>query len=141
MTYLDLPASHKKRVVHISNEACNVSLMFFNHNLAKDITKTVSRVHATTTGHVQSTTQYKIKLRLKNERALAASLEHEEVLSHRLPDFFSTAMLAQKIATKGTNSVYPSHMKKTTSVPMYSESKIVTVLSYFTFVYSMNCAY
>jgi hypothetical protein len=80
-------------------------------------------------------------LRLKNERALTASLEHEEVLSHSLLDFFSTAMLVQKVATKGANSVYPSHTKETPSVLMYSELKIVTVLSYFIFVYSMNCAY
>jgi hypothetical protein len=55
---------------------------------------------------------------------LAASLEHEEVLSHSLLYFFSTAMLVQKIATKGANSVYPSHMK-TLSVLMYTELKIV----------------
>jgi hypothetical protein len=47
----------------------------------------------------------------------------------------------QKIATKGINSIYPSHMKKTPSVLMYIKLKIVTVLSYFIFVYSMNCAY
>jgi hypothetical protein len=47
-------------------------------------------------------------------------------------------MLAQKIATKGANSVYPSHMKKTPSVLMYTELKIVTVTSYFIFVYIMN---
>jgi hypothetical protein len=62
-------------------------------------------------------------------------------MSHSLLDFFSTAMLVQKIVTKGTNSIYPSHMKKTPSVPMYIELKIVTVLSYFIFVYSINCAY
>jgi hypothetical protein len=128
-------------VVHFSNEARNVSLMIFNHKLVTDITKTVWRVHTTTTWHVQSTTQYKIKLRLENERALTASLEHEEVLSHSLLDFFSTVMLVQKIATKGANFVYPSHMKKTPSVLMCIELKIVTVLSYFIFVYSMNCAY
>jgi hypothetical protein len=87
-------------------------LMFFNHKLTTDITKTVWRVHITTTWHVQSTTQYKIKLWLNNERASTASLEHEEVLSHSLLDFFSTAMLVKKIATKGANSVYPSHMRK-----------------------------
>jgi hypothetical protein len=114
--------------------------MFFNHKLATDITKTVWRVQTTTTLHVQSTTQYKIKLRLKNEGGLTASLEHEEVFSHSLLDFFSTAMLVQKIATKGANSVYPSHMKKTPSVLMYIELTVVTVLSYFIFVYSMNCA-
>jgi hypothetical protein len=32
-------------------------------------------------------------------------------------------------------------MKKTPSVLMYIELKIVTLLSYFIFVYSMNCAY
>jgi hypothetical protein len=85
--------------------------------------------------------QHKIKLRLKNERALTASPEREEVLSHSLLDFSSTAMLVQKIATKSANSVYPSHMKKTPFVLMYTELKIVTVLSYFIFVYSMNCAY
>jgi hypothetical protein len=50
-------------------------------------------------------------------------------------------MLVQKIATKGANSVYPSHMKKTPSVLMYIELKIVTVLSYVMLVYSMSCAY
>jgi hypothetical protein len=75
---------------------------------------------------------------LKNERALTASLEHEEVLSHSLLDFFSSAMLVQKIATKGTNSVHPSHMKQTPCVLMYIELKIVTVLSFFISVYSMN---
>jgi hypothetical protein len=50
-------------------------------------------------------------------------------------------MLVEKIATKGANSVYPSHLKKTHSVLMYIESKTVTVLSYFIFVYSMNLAY
>jgi hypothetical protein len=50
---------------------------------------------------------------LKNERALIASLEHEEGLSHSLLDFFSAAMLVQKIATKGANSIYTSHLKKT----------------------------
>jgi hypothetical protein len=78
---------------------------------------------------------------LKNERSLTAVLEHEEVLSHSLLDFFSTAILVQKIATKGANSIYPSHMKKTPSVLMYIELKIVTVLSYFIFIYSMDCAY
>jgi hypothetical protein len=78
---------------------------------------------------------------LKNERALTASLGHEEVLSHSLLDFFSTAMLLQKIANKGANSVSPSRMKNTTSVLMYIEFKIVTVLSYFVYVYSMNFAY
>jgi hypothetical protein len=81
--------------------------MFFNHKLGTDVTKTVLRVHPAMTWHVQSTTQYTIKLRLKNERALTASLEHEEVLSHSLLDFFSTAMFVQKFATKGANSVYP----------------------------------
>jgi hypothetical protein len=80
-------------------------MMFFNHKLATDIAKRVWRVHTTTTWHVQSTTQYKIKLSLKNETALAGSLEHEEVLSRSLLYFFSTAMLVQKIATKGANSV------------------------------------
>jgi hypothetical protein len=65
----------------------------------------------------QSTTQYKIKLRIKNERALTASLEHEEVLGHSLLDFFSTAMMVQKIATKGAKFVYPSYVKETPSVP------------------------
>jgi hypothetical protein len=92
--------------------------MFFNHKLTKDITKTVWTVHTTTTWHVQSTTQYKIKLRFKNKRALTAGLEHEEVLSHSLLDLFSTVMLVQKIATKGANSIYPSHIKKTPSVLM-----------------------
>jgi hypothetical protein len=50
-------------------------------------------------------------------------------------------MLVQKIATKGANSIYPSHMKETPSVLLYVELKIVTVLSYFIFVYSMNYAY
>jgi hypothetical protein len=68
-----------------------------------------------------------IKLRLENERAVTASLELEEVLSHSLPDFFSTAMLVQTIATKGANSVYPSHMKETLSVLMHIELKIATV--------------
>jgi hypothetical protein len=86
------------------------------------------------------TTKYEIKFRSKNERALAAGLEHE-VLSHRILGFLSTAILVQKIATKGANSVYLSHMKKTPSVLTYIESKIVRVLSYFIFVYSMNCAY
>jgi hypothetical protein len=49
-------------------------------------------------------------------------------------------MLVQKIATKGANSLYPSHMKKTLSVLIYIELKIVTALSCFIFVYSMNCA-
>jgi hypothetical protein len=109
--------------MHFSNEARNVSLMFFNHKLAIDITKTVWRVHATTTWHINSTTQHKIKLKLNNEGALTASHEHEEVLSHSLLDFFSTVMLVQKIATKGANSVYPSHMKKTPSVLMYTVLK------------------
>jgi hypothetical protein len=72
---------------------------------------------------------------------MTASLEHEEVLSHSLLDLLYTAMLVQKIDTKGTNSVYPSHMKKTPSILMYTELKIVTVLSYFIFVYRMNSAY
>jgi hypothetical protein len=76
--------------------------------------------------HVQSTTQYKIKLRLKNEAALTASLEHEEVLSRSLLDFFFTAMLVKKCATKGANPIYPSHMKKTPSVLMYIELKLVS---------------
>jgi hypothetical protein len=117
-------------IVHFSNEARNVSLMFFNHKFTTDITKTVWRVHTTTTWHVRSTTQCKIKLRLKNERALTANLEHEEVLSHSLLDFFSNAMLVQQIATKGANSIYSSHMKKTPSVRMYTELKIVGVLRY-----------
>jgi hypothetical protein len=70
--------------VHFCNKARNVSLMFFNNKLATDITKTAWRVHTTTTWQVQSTTQCKIKLRLKNERALTVSLEHEDVLTHRL---------------------------------------------------------
>jgi hypothetical protein len=45
------------------------------------------------TWYFKSTTQYTIKLRLKNETALTASLEHEEVLSHILLDLFSTVML------------------------------------------------
>jgi hypothetical protein len=72
---------------------------------------------------------------------LTANLEHEEVLSHSLLDFFSTVMLVQTITTNDAKSVYPSHMKITPSVLMYIELKIVTVLSYFIFVYSMNCAY
>jgi hypothetical protein len=72
---------------------------------------------------------------------LTASLEHEEVLSRSLVDLFSTAMLVRKIATNGANSLYPSHIKKTTSVMMYIELKIVIVLSYFIFVYGMNCGY
>jgi hypothetical protein len=76
-----------------------------------------------------------------NEWALTASLEHEEVLSHGLQDFFSTSMLVQNTATKGANSVYTSHMKKTPSVLMHTELKIVTILSYFIIAYSMNCAY
>jgi hypothetical protein len=40
-------------------------------------------------------------------------------------------MLEQKITTKGANFVYPLHMKKTPSVLMYIELKIVRVLSYF----------
>jgi hypothetical protein len=67
--------------------------MFLNHKLVTDITKIVWRVHTTTTGHVESTTRYKIRLRLKNETALTASLEDEEVLSHSLLHFFSAAML------------------------------------------------
>jgi hypothetical protein len=54
-----------------------------------------------------------------NERALTVSLEHEEVLSHSLLDFFSTAMLMQKIATKGANSVYPSHEESTFCTDVY----------------------
>jgi hypothetical protein len=80
-------------VVHFSNEVRNVSLIFFNHKLATDITKTVWTVHTTTTGHVQSTTQYKIKLKLNNQTALTASLEHEGVLSFSLLDLFPTVML------------------------------------------------
>jgi hypothetical protein len=76
--------------------------------------------------HVQSITQYKIKLRLKNETSLTASLEHEEVLIHSLLDFIFIAMLVQKFATKGANPIYPSHMKKTPSVLMYIELKIVS---------------
>jgi hypothetical protein len=83
----------------------------------------------------------KNKLMLKNERTLTPSLEHEEVLPHSLLDFFSTAMFVQKIATKGANSVYNSHMKVTPSVLMYIEINVVRVLSYFIFVYSMDCAY
>jgi hypothetical protein len=52
---------------------------------------------------------------------LTESLERGEVFSHSLLDFYSTAMLVQKIATKGANSIYPSHMKKTASVLMYIE--------------------
>jgi hypothetical protein len=78
---------------------------------------------------------------LKNERTWSAILEHEEVLSHSLLDFFSTAMLVQKIATKVADSVYPSNVKKTPSVLIYTELKILTVLSYVISVYSMNCAY
>jgi hypothetical protein len=85
--------------------------MFLNHKITTDMTETVWRVHTTMTWHVQSSTQYKLKVRLKNERALTASLEHEEVLSHSLLDSFSAAMLVQKIATKGADSIYPSHMK------------------------------
>jgi hypothetical protein len=58
-----------------------------------------------------------------------------------LLDLFSTAMLVQKIITKGANSVHPSHAKKTPSVLMYIELKIVIVVRYFIFGYSMNCAY
>jgi hypothetical protein len=96
-------------------------MVFFNYKykLATGIKKTVWRVHATTTGHVQSTTKYKIKLRLMNERALTASFEHEEVMSHSLLDSLSTAMLVKKFAAKGANSVYRSHMNKTPSVLMY----------------------
>jgi hypothetical protein len=90
--HLDLQLHTKNGVVHFSNKARNVSLMFFKHKLATDITKTVWRVHTTTTWRVQSTTQYKIKFGLKNERALTASLEHEEIWSYSLLDFFSTAM-------------------------------------------------
>jgi presenilin-like A22 family membrane protease len=50
-------------------------------------------------------------------------------------------MLVQTIATKYANSVYTSHMKKTPFVLMYVELTIVTVLSYFIFVYSIKCAY
>jgi hypothetical protein len=74
---------HKKLcTLHFLNEARNVSLMVFNHELATNMTKPVWRVHTTMTWHVQRTTQYKIKFRLKNERALTASLEHDVVLSH-----------------------------------------------------------
>jgi hypothetical protein len=128
-------------VVHFSNEARNISLMFFNHKIVTDITKTFWRVHTTTTWHVQSTSQYKIKLKLRNETALTASLEHEEVLNHRLLNFFYIAKLVQKISTKSANSLYPSYMKKTPSVVMYIVLKIVTLLSYFIFVYGMNCAW
>jgi hypothetical protein len=55
------------------------------------------RVHTTSTSLIQSKPQYKIKLRLKNETALTAGLEHEEVLGHSLLDFFSTAMLVKKL--------------------------------------------
>jgi hypothetical protein len=82
-----------------------------------------------------------MKLRLENETTLTASLEHEVVLSHCLLGFFSTAMLVQKFATKGVNPIYPSHIKKTPSVLMYIELKIVTVMRYFIFVYSTNCTY
>jgi hypothetical protein len=88
--------------------------MIFKHKFATDITSTVWGIHTTTTWLVQSKIQYEIKLRFKIEGALTASLEHEEVLSHSLLDLFSTAMLVQTIATKGANSVYPSHMKKKT---------------------------
>jgi hypothetical protein len=128
-------------ILHFFNKVRNVSLMVFNHEIATIMTKPVWRVHTTMTWHVQSTTKYKIKFRLKNERALTASLDHEEVLSHSLLDFFSTAMIVQKIATNGANSVYPSDMKKTPSVLMYNELEIVRVLSYFIFVCSTNCAY
>jgi hypothetical protein len=104
----------KGGVVHFSNEVLNVWLMFLNHQLTTDIIKTVQKVHTTTTGHVQSTTQYKINLRLKSERAMTPSLEHEEVLSHSLLDVFFTSILVQKIATKGANFVSPSYMKKKT---------------------------
>jgi hypothetical protein len=50
-------------------------------------------------------------------------------------------MLVQIIATKRANSLYPLHMKKTPSVLMYTELKIVTVLSYFISAYSINCAH
>jgi hypothetical protein len=69
---------------------------------------------------------------------LTASLEHEKAPSHSLLDFLSTAMLVQKIATKGANSVYPSHKKKTPYVPMYAELKIVTVLNYFIHLYTVR---
>jgi hypothetical protein len=72
---------------------------------------------------------------------LIANLEHEKELSHSLLDFFSTAMLVPKIATNGANSVYLSHTEKTLSILMYIEWNIATVLSYFIFVYGMNCAY
>jgi hypothetical protein len=49
--------------------------------------------------------------------------------------------VSAKVATKGANSVYTSHINKTPSVLMYIELKIVRLLSYFMFVYSMNCAY
>jgi hypothetical protein len=70
------------------------------------------------------------KINVKNERALTAILEHEELLSHRLLGFFPTDMLMHKIATKGANSTYPSNLKKTPSVLIYTELKVVTVLSY-----------
>jgi hypothetical protein len=66
---------------------------------------------------------------------LTSSLEHEEILSHSLLDLFSTAMVEQTIATKGANSVYPSHMKKPPSVLVCIKLKIVRVLSYIVFVH------
>jgi hypothetical protein len=81
-----------------------------------------------------------MKLRLKNETASTASLEHEAV-ECQLSRFLFYCHVGVKIATKGANSIYSSHIKKTPSVLMYMELKIVTVLSYFIFVYSMNCAY
>jgi hypothetical protein len=48
MTYHDLPASHKIVAVHCPDETRNVLLMFFNHALATNITKTVWIVHTTT---------------------------------------------------------------------------------------------
>jgi hypothetical protein len=70
---------------------------------------------------------------------MTSSLEHEDLLNHILLYFFSTAMLVQKIATKGANSVHLSHMTKTPSVLMYTELYIVTVVKYVICVYSMNC--
>jgi hypothetical protein len=63
------------------------------------------------------------------------------MLSHSLLDLLSPATIVQKIATNGANAIYPSHTKKTPSVLMYTELKIVTVLSYFIFVYIMNCSF
>jgi hypothetical protein len=72
---------------------------------------------------------------------LTASLEHEKVPSDSLLDFLAIAMLVQKIATKGANSVYLSHKNKTPSVPMYTKLKIVTVLSYFIHLYTVRTAH